>query len=70
MLDNFSKRASPLYKLLIKEAKFSWTFECDEAFLHLKKILTTTPILQGLDWNLPFHIYTNASDYAIGTVLT
>ena len=31
--------------------------------------MTTTPILQGPDWNLPFHIYTDASNYAIGAVL-
>ena len=50
----FSKIVSPLYKLLTKEAEFSWTSECDEAFLQLKKPLTTTLVLQGLDWNLPF----------------
>ena len=30
---DFSKIASPLYKLLTKEAEFSWTFECNEVFL-------------------------------------
>ena len=29
----FSKITSPLYKSVTKEAKFSWTSECDEAFL-------------------------------------
>ena len=56
-IKDFSKIGSPLYKLLTKEAEFSWTSECDEAFLQLKKLLTTTPVLQGPDWNLPFHIY-------------
>ena len=64
-----SKIASPLYKFLTKEAQFNWTPECDEAFLQLKQLLTTTPILQGPDWNLPFHIYTDVSNYAIGVVL-
>ena len=41
----FSKIASPLYKLLTKEAEFSWTFECNEAFLQLKKLLTAPPVL-------------------------
>ena len=63
------KIASHLYKLLRKEVEFSWTSECDEAFLQLKKLMTTTPILQGPDWNLPFHIYTDASNYAIGAIL-
>jgi hypothetical protein len=35
----------------------------------LKKRLSTTPILRGLDWSLPFHILTNALDTAIGAVL-
>ena len=65
----FSKIASPLYTLLTKEAKFIWTPECNEAVLQLKKILTIAPILQGPNWNLPFHIYIDTSDYAIGTVL-
>ena len=59
-IKDFSKIANPLYKLLTKEAEFNWTPKCDEAFLQLKKLLTTTPILQGPNWNLPFHIYTNA----------
>ena len=58
-----------MYKLLTKEVEFSWTFEYNEPFLQLKKLLTTAPILQGPDWNLPFHIYTDASDYSIGAVL-
>ena len=32
-IKDFIKIASPLYKLLTKEAEFSWTFECDEAFM-------------------------------------
>ena len=66
---DFSKIASPLYKLLTKEAEFSWTPKCNEAFLQLKKLLTTALVLQGPDWNFPFHIYTDASNYAIGVVL-
>lgn len=32
-IKDFSKIASPLYKLLTKEAEFSWTSECNKAFL-------------------------------------
>ena len=32
-IKDFSKIASPLYKLLTKEAEFNWTPECDKAFL-------------------------------------
>ena len=35
----------------------------------MKKSLTTAPIVQPLQWDLPFEIMTDASDYALGAVL-
>jgi hypothetical protein len=35
----------------------------------LKKKLSSTPILRGPNWYLPFHIYTDASDTTLGAVL-
>lgn len=35
----------------------------------IKLKLMTTPVLRGPDWHLPFHIHSDASDYAIGAVL-
>jgi len=35
----------------------------------IKQKLMTTPVLRGPDWHLPFHIHSDASDYAIGAVL-
>ena len=40
-----------------------------EAFLQLKEFLSTAPMLRGPNWELPFHIDTDASDHAIGVVL-
>jgi hypothetical protein len=34
---------------LIKEEKFVWNVECDEAFQTWKKLLTTSPVLAQLD---------------------
>ncbi|GJU50300.1 reverse transcriptase domain-containing protein [Tanacetum coccineum] len=39
--------------------------ECIEAFNILKKKLTEAPILVALDWDLPFEIMCDASDYAV-----
>ena len=39
------------------------------AFEILKKALITAPIVQPPDWNLPFEIMCDASDYAIGAIL-
>ncbi|GJV88772.1 reverse transcriptase domain-containing protein [Tanacetum coccineum] len=40
-----------------------------EAFETLKKKLTEAPILIVLDWDLPFELMCDASDFAIGAVL-
>nr|GEV63569.1 reverse transcriptase domain-containing protein [Tanacetum cinerariifolium] len=43
--------------------------DCIDAFETLKKNLTEAPILVVPDWNLPFEIMCDASDFAIGAVL-
>jgi hypothetical protein len=68
-IKNFSKIASPLFVLLMKNVEFNWTNFCQEAFSTLKHQLSTTPILRGPNWTLPFHISSDASDTAIGAVL-
>nr|GEV79388.1 reverse transcriptase domain-containing protein [Tanacetum cinerariifolium] len=42
---------------------------CIDAFDTLKKKLTEAPILVVLDWNLPFELMCDASDFTIGAVL-
>jgi hypothetical protein len=68
-IKNFSKIASPLFVLMMKNVEFKWTKFCQEAFSTLKHQLSTAPILRGPDWTLPFHISSDASDTAIGAVL-
>jgi hypothetical protein len=65
----FSKITSRLFVLLMKNVEFKWTNSCQEAFNTLKHHLSTTPILRGPNWTLPFHISFDASDTAIGVVL-
>nr|GEX52102.1 reverse transcriptase domain-containing protein [Tanacetum cinerariifolium] len=43
--------------------------ECIEAFQTLKRKLTEAPILVAPDWDLPFELMCDASDFAIGAVL-
>ena len=43
--------------------------DCMEAFETLKKALITAPVVQPPNWNLPFEIMCDASDYAVGVVL-
>nr|GEW36690.1 reverse transcriptase domain-containing protein [Tanacetum cinerariifolium] len=43
--------------------------ECVNAFDTLKKKLTEAPILVVPDWNLPFELMCDASDFAIGAII-
>ena len=40
-----------------------------DAFNNLKDLLTSAPIIQPPNWNLPFELMCDASDYAVGAVL-
>jgi hypothetical protein len=56
-------------QLLEKEAKFKWSMQCEEAFLTMKKLLTTAPVLAQPDIEKSFDVYCDASDTGIGGVL-
>ncbi|GJV34225.1 reverse transcriptase domain-containing protein [Tanacetum coccineum] len=68
-IQDFSKIARPMTHLLEKETPFIFSKECIEAFNTLKKKLTEAPILVAPDWDLPFEIMCDASDFAVGAVL-
>ncbi|GJV17805.1 reverse transcriptase domain-containing protein [Tanacetum coccineum] len=55
--------------LLEKETPFYFSKECIEAFNTLKRNLTEAPILIAPDWNEPFELMCDASDFALGAVL-
>nr|GEW79011.1 reverse transcriptase domain-containing protein [Tanacetum cinerariifolium] len=55
--------------LLEKDTSFFFSTECIEAFQTLKKKLTKAPILIAPDWDLPFELMCDGSDFAIGAVL-
>ncbi|GJT45181.1 reverse transcriptase domain-containing protein [Tanacetum coccineum] len=68
-IQDFSKIARPMTHLLEKETPFFFSKECIESFNILKRKLTEAPILIALDWDLPFKLMCDASDFAIGAVL-
>ncbi|GJS79812.1 reverse transcriptase domain-containing protein [Tanacetum coccineum] len=68
-IQDFSKISRPMTRLLEKETPFFFSTECIEAFNTLKKRLTEAPILVAPDWDLPFEIMCDASDFAVGAVL-
>nr|GEZ52417.1 reverse transcriptase domain-containing protein [Tanacetum cinerariifolium] len=68
-IQDFSKIARPMTHLLKKETPFVFSKDCIDAFETLKKKLTEAPILVIPDWNLPFELMCDASDFTTGTVL-
>ena len=47
-----------------------WTHECTVAFEELKRQLVSAPILISPCWTKEFHVYVDASNVAIGAVLS
>ncbi|GJW65175.1 reverse transcriptase domain-containing protein [Tanacetum coccineum] len=68
-IKDFSKISRPMTHLLEKNTPFIFSNECIQAFEMLKKKLTEAPILIASDWDLPFELMCDASDFAIGAVL-
>jgi hypothetical protein len=68
-IPNFSKIAKSMIKLLEKEAKFKWSPQCEEAFLTLKNLLTTAPVLAQLDIKKLFDVSCDAFSTGIGGLL-
>ncbi|GJU82627.1 reverse transcriptase domain-containing protein [Tanacetum coccineum] len=66
---HFSKIARPLTKLLEKDTPFGFDDECQKAFELLKEKLTCAPVIISPNWNLPFELMCDASDFAVRAVL-
>nr|GEW68591.1 reverse transcriptase domain-containing protein [Tanacetum cinerariifolium] len=62
-------KAQPMTHLLEKDSPFFFSKECVKAFQTLKRKLTKALILIAPDWDLPFELMCDASDFAKGVVL-
>ncbi|XP_022842009.1 uncharacterized protein LOC111365706 [Olea europaea var. sylvestris] len=68
-IKDFSKITKPLCYLLMKESTFEFADECFLAFKTLKEKLISASVIITLDWNLPFELMCDASDFTVGAVL-
>ena len=66
----FARQTKPLPDLLKQGREFHWGSEQQRSFDDMKDALTHAPILQFPNFEQPFVLTTNASDYAIGAVLS
>jgi hypothetical protein len=69
-IPDFAKIAYPLTQLTKKHSAFIWGTQQEEAFQCLKKALVEAPILKVPNFEEIFALYTDASNFAVGAVLT
>lgn len=69
-IKNYANITRPLSNLTKKEAIYIWTENCEEAFTILKKALTSEPLLIFPNFKEIFIVTCDASDVAIGAVLS
>ncbi|GKV11419.1 hypothetical protein SLEP1_g22680 [Rubroshorea leprosula] len=68
-VEDFSRIALPMTRLIRKDIKFEWTPECEKSFLTLKEKLVTAPVLALPINGERFTIYSDASKKGLGCVL-
>jgi hypothetical protein len=69
-IKGYSKITTPLITLTCKDKSFSWNPTAQAAFDTLKMAFTFAPILIHPDPAKPFIMETNASDFALGAILS
>ena len=57
-------------KLTRKNVSFNWGPDQQKAFDKLKELFTSAPFLRNPDCNKPFVIETDASNFAVGAILS
>ncbi len=71
-IDHFATHAAPLTDLTRHENHDigkHWNDSCTKAFTDLKTFITSAPCLALPDLSLPFEVYSDSSDFAMGAVL-
>ncbi|GMF44471.1 unnamed protein product [Phytophthora fragariaefolia] len=68
-VEGFGSLMSPITKLLRKDAEWIWGDEQEAAFIHVKNVLTTSPLLLYPDFRRPFRVVTDASIVGLGACL-
>ncbi|KRY10187.1 Retrovirus-related Pol polyprotein from transposon gypsy [Trichinella patagoniensis] len=69
-INDFARVAGPLHELTRKGEKWQWGPRQEGAFTTLKNLLVSTLILEHSDFSIPFVLDVDASDTAIGAVLS
>jgi hypothetical protein len=68
-ISRLSEKGLPLYRLLKKHERFSWTAEAQEALDKLKATLARAPILTPPQDGEPMHLYVAATTQVVSAVI-
>lgn len=66
---NISDILKPMYELLKKDVKWSWSEQCEIGFNKIKSVLSSSPVLAHYDPKLPLILSVDSSSYGLGAVL-
>lgn len=66
---NFSTVVAPLTKLLSSKVKFDWSSQCQLAFVNVKNLISSAPVLAAPRLGDPFHLQVDASNLGAGAAL-
>jgi hypothetical protein len=69
-IKGYSAIAIPLTQLTHKDTEFEWTSQVQDAFDRLKQAFTSAPVLISFNPEREIQVETDASDYAMGAVLS
>jgi hypothetical protein len=66
---DFLVMVKPTHNLLKQDHSFSWTNDVENSFLGIKKEISYASVLEKLDFEKGFIVYTNAIEKAIVAIL-
>lgn len=67
---DFAKVSAPLTALTKKDCAFVWSPAAESAFVTLKRLFTSAPIIKHFDPSRPIIVEADASDFALGCILS
>jgi hypothetical protein len=59
--------AKPIHNILNEDCSFSWIGGIQNAFVRIKKPISSTPVLAKPDFEKDFLVYTNATEEAVSS---
>jgi hypothetical protein len=66
---DFVVMVKPIHNLLKQDRSFFWTDDVENAFVGIKKVISSAPVLAKPDFEKEFMIYTNATKEGIFVIL-